>query len=59
MAEKRFFGYILCYVVPLIKNIYYHWIEVSENENENSSETSEQNATTWRYAQDKQRKKSE
>ena len=47
-----FFGDFLCYVVPLIENIYHHWNEATENENENSSKTS-------RYAQDKQRKKSE
>ena len=56
MAENHFFGYFLCYVVPLIENIYYHWNEASESENVNSSETGEQNETTSRYAPDKQRK---
>ena len=50
MAEKCFLCNFLCYVVPLIENIYYHWNEASESENENSSETSEQNETTCRYA---------
>ena len=45
-------------VFPLLnrlgcQKIYQHWNEASESENENSSETSEQNETTCRYAQDK------
>ena len=56
MAEKRFLCDFLCYIVPLIENIYYHWNEASESENVNSSETGEQNETTSRYAPDKQRK---
>ena len=56
MAEKRFLCDFLCYIVPLIENIYYHWNEASESKNVNSSETGEQNETTSRYAPDKQRK---
>merc|ERR1719397_696377 len=42
-------------VFPLLsrlgcQKIYHHWNEASESENENSSETSEQNETTCRYA---------
>ena len=53
------FGHFHSLKIPTFVKIYGYVNEASESENKNSSEISEQNGTTCRYAQVKKRKNSE